>query len=170
MPKGKHLWPAIWMMPQDSVYGTWAASGEIDIMEMRGQVTNSIAASIFYGGKSPDQASSTSGATNFTIDFSADWHLYILEWDSNSIRWYIDNQSWHNESLKRNFWSGRGINPYWKEGQPFDQAFYWVLNIGVGGGIFDVPPGVWGTLTVEEAKQWPKPTMEFDYLRVYEWK
>jgi beta-glucanase (GH16 family) len=35
LPKGKLLWPAIWMMPKDSVYGGWAASGEIDIMEYR---------------------------------------------------------------------------------------------------------------------------------------
>lgn len=36
IPKGDWLWPAIWMMPQDSVYGGWPLSGEIDIMESRG--------------------------------------------------------------------------------------------------------------------------------------
>lgn len=36
LPKGDWLWPAIWMMPRDSVYGTWPLSGEIDIMESRG--------------------------------------------------------------------------------------------------------------------------------------
>lgn len=36
MPKGDWLWPAIWMMPEDSVYGIWPMSGEIDIMESRG--------------------------------------------------------------------------------------------------------------------------------------
>ena len=30
---GKSLWPAIWMLPEDSAYGGWASSGEIDIME-----------------------------------------------------------------------------------------------------------------------------------------
>lgn len=37
MPEGKQLWPAFWMLPKDFVYGkTFAASGEIDIMELRG--------------------------------------------------------------------------------------------------------------------------------------
>jgi beta-glucanase (GH16 family) len=37
MPEGKQLWPALWMLPKDFVYGnTFAASGEIDIMELRG--------------------------------------------------------------------------------------------------------------------------------------
>jgi beta-glucanase (GH16 family) len=36
LPKGDWLWPAIWMMPQDSIYGVWPQSGEIDIMESRG--------------------------------------------------------------------------------------------------------------------------------------
>lgn len=36
LPKGDWLWPAIWMMPEDSVYGIWPLSGEIDIMESRG--------------------------------------------------------------------------------------------------------------------------------------
>lgn len=33
---GDWLWPAIWMMPRYNAYGTWPASGEIDIMESRG--------------------------------------------------------------------------------------------------------------------------------------
>jgi beta-glucanase (GH16 family) len=36
LPQGDWLWPAIWMMPEDSVYGIWPLSGEIDIMESRG--------------------------------------------------------------------------------------------------------------------------------------
>ena len=34
MPAGDYLWPAFWMLPTDNVYGTWAASGEIDIFEV----------------------------------------------------------------------------------------------------------------------------------------
>ena len=36
LPRGDWLWPAIWMMPVNDVYGAWPASGEIDIMEARG--------------------------------------------------------------------------------------------------------------------------------------
>ena len=31
LPIGQGMWPAIWMLPTDEVYGGWAASGEIDI-------------------------------------------------------------------------------------------------------------------------------------------
>ena len=37
MPIGQGIWPAIWMLPTDDKYGGWALSGEIDIMEYRGQ-------------------------------------------------------------------------------------------------------------------------------------
>jgi beta-glucanase (GH16 family) len=42
LPVGDWLWPAIWMMPEDSVYGTWPQSGEIDIMESRGNSPQAI--------------------------------------------------------------------------------------------------------------------------------
>ena len=33
LPQGQGTWPAIWMLPEENVYGPWAASGEIDILE-----------------------------------------------------------------------------------------------------------------------------------------
>lgn len=36
LPKGDWLWPAVWMMPENSRYGEWPMSGEIDIMEGKG--------------------------------------------------------------------------------------------------------------------------------------
>jgi beta-glucanase (GH16 family) len=40
LPRGDWLWPAIWMMPEKSAYGEWPRSGEIDIMEARGNVVD----------------------------------------------------------------------------------------------------------------------------------
>ena len=37
LPLGDWLWPAIWLLPEDQAYGTWPASGEIDLMESRGE-------------------------------------------------------------------------------------------------------------------------------------
>ena len=42
LPVGQGVWPAIWMLPQDEAYGGWAASGEIDILEARGQKPNEV--------------------------------------------------------------------------------------------------------------------------------
>src|SRR6266487_811527 len=50
LPKGKHLWPAIWMMPTHEVFGEWAASGEIDIMELRGQEPSLVEGTLHFGG------------------------------------------------------------------------------------------------------------------------
>ena len=36
LPRGDWLWPALWMLPVDDAYGPWPNSGEIDIMESRG--------------------------------------------------------------------------------------------------------------------------------------
>ena len=62
LPSGHHLWPAIWMMPRDSKYGTWAASGEIDIMELRGDKPHEIMGTI-HGGSWPVYINS------YSVDF-----------------------------------------------------------------------------------------------------
>jgi len=166
MPKGKFLWPAIWMFPQDTVFGTWAASGEIDIVEFRGQRTNQIQGTIHYGGYWPHNKWSGSGELNFTTDFTADFHTFALEWDQNQMVWTLDGKEFHKENMKKSFYSGNGPNPYTKDGEPFNQNFQWILNIAIGGQFF--PNNVYGGLTVNDAKGWEKPTMEVDYVRVYQ--
>ena len=79
----------------------------------------------------------------------------------------MDGQHWHTEVTERMMWSGKGNNPYTKIGQPFDQAFYIILNVAVGGQFFGNGPYVGG----DEAKiLWEKNTMEIDFIKVYEWK
>jgi beta-glucanase (GH16 family) len=146
-----------------------AASGEIDIMEYRGDRPNEILGTIHYGGTAPNNIHSGSGETKFGTDFSADWHTFGVEWDTNEIKWFCDGKEYHREDIHRSMYSGKGNNPYTKPGQPFDQPFHWILNVAVGGGFF--PANVFGSeVTPEEAKHWAKPTMEIDYVRVWEWK
>lgn len=47
------MWPAFWMLPVHHTYGSWAASGEIDIMEAKGRHKNKSYGTIHYGGKWP---------------------------------------------------------------------------------------------------------------------
>ena len=47
LPQGQGIWPAIWMLPTESVYGAWPLSGEIDIMEAVN--TNAAGANAVYG-------------------------------------------------------------------------------------------------------------------------
>jgi len=80
--------------------------------------------------------------------------------------WFVDGKQYHRENMKRSFYSGKGPNPYTKDGEPFNQNFQFIINTAIGGGFF--PAEKFGDLTVAEAKQWPKPTFEVDYVRVYQ--
>jgi beta-glucanase (GH16 family) len=151
LPAGQGLWPAFWLLPQENAYGTWAASGEIDVLEARnlgGTGGNTIYGGLFYGGPWPRQIGSGEEyvvASNVTTDF----HVYALEWDDAEIRWYVDGTLF----AVRNSWSSTGgAFP-----APFDRPFHVLFNVAVGGN-YPGPPTSGTVLPV---------TMEVDYVRVY---
>jgi beta-glucanase (GH16 family) len=90
MPIGQGIWPAFWMLPTDEVYGTWAASGEIDIMEYLGQQPDRVFGTIHYGGTFPLNQSSSNSFTLGAGNFNDDFHEFALEWDPCEMRWYVD--------------------------------------------------------------------------------
>ena len=101
MPKGSWLWPAIWMMPEDSVYGDWPRSGEIDIAESRGNDGASYpdgrdsAISALHWGPiaEADAFYKTSGKHNLRrTDYSQSYHTYGVEWSGNYLFTYIDSR------------------------------------------------------------------------------
>ncbi len=151
LPGGQGLWPAFWLLPQDDQYGGWAASGEIDIMEavnLGGAGGNDIHGTIHYGGPWPNNLFSGDSYL-VPADATAEFHTYAIEWDVNEIRWYVDDVLF----AMRNSWSSTGGSfP-----APFDQNFYILLNVAVGGNF----PGSPDANTVFPV------TMEVDWLRVY---
>lgn len=151
LPSGQGLWPAIWMLPTDSVYGTWAQSGEIDIMEAINLAVgnNTVYGTLHYGGEWPNNVSS---GTSYNPESNAweTFHVYAIEWEDGEIRWFVDDVQYATQRT----WYSDGY-PY---PAPFDQRFYLVLNLSVGG-------------------QWPGPadaqtifpgTMLVDFVRVYQ--
>src|SRR5438034_2451702 len=58
LPQGQGYWPALWLMPEDSVYGGWASSGEIDVMENKGSDPTNVLGTLHFGGTYPNQAQS----------------------------------------------------------------------------------------------------------------
>lgn len=142
LPKGKGIWPAIWLLPTDNVYGSWAASGEIDIMEYLGQNTSKVYGTIHYGGEWPNNTSSSDSMVLTGGDFSDDFHIFSLEWDSSGMRWYVDSTCFETQF----------------HGQPFDKRFFLLLNVAVGGNW----PGAPNSSTI-----FPQ-IMEIDYVRVYQ--
>jgi beta-glucanase (GH16 family) len=155
LPQGQGYWPALWMMPEDAVYGHWAASGEIDVMENKGGDPGKIFGTIHYGGTPPHNAHSHGPHFDFPPGDSAqNFHLYAVEWTSNSISWSVDN---HVYETQTNWWSsinGGGHNPY---PAPFDQPFYIIMNLAVGGQFGGNPNDT--TLFPGE--------MQVKYVRVY---
>lgn len=150
MPRGKGLWPAFWMMPTDETYGGWPLSGEIDISEVIGDKPNVTYGTLHYGEKWPRNVHSGDKFTLPSGDFSDDFHVFAVEWQEGEIRWYVDGQLYQTQKEWRT-----ASAPF---PAPFNQKFYFLLNVAVGG-AWPGPPNA--------ATVFPQ-TMEVDYVRAYQ--
>ncbi|KAK9387370.1 concanavalin A-like lectin/glucanase domain-containing protein [Lipomyces mesembrius] len=130
LAQGDWLWPAIWMMPTDSVYGPWPASGEIDICESRGNDHTypaggvNVRSSTLHWGPTPalDRYWKTHSTLALKRNTFADgFHTFGLEWSDKYIITY------DNGSTVSDPWPGDDLQA------PFDQEFYLILNVAVGG-------------------------------------
>ncbi|MGD8230585.1 family 16 glycosylhydrolase [Vibrio sp. TRT 1302] len=177
LPSGQGTWPAIWMLPTDNKYGTWAASGEIDIVEAvnlkaqsdapateAGEIENRIHGTLHYGKAWPDNVHSGIGVTlPDGVNPADDFHTYAIEWEEGEIRWYVDNI--HYATQTHAGW----YSQYKQEGQlvnadslaPFNEKFHLLLNVAVG--------GAWAANANEQGINpdiFPQ-TMLVDYVKVY---
>eukprot|EP00479_Gromia_sphaerica_P002654 TRINITY_DN1311_c0_g1_i4.p1 TRINITY_DN1311_c0_g1~~TRINITY_DN1311_c0_g1_i4.p1 ORF type:complete len:221 (+),score=50.64 TRINITY_DN1311_c0_g1_i4:414-1076(+) len=110
LPVGDWLWPAIWMMPVDAQYGDWPASGEIDIMESRGNkvygpgpdgqrgvdgVGNTLHWGPAFEGNNYDLTDRKMwirdmvGTTD--EDFGEGYHAWNLVWTGDGLTTYVDS-------------------------------------------------------------------------------
>ncbi|MGY6562612.1 MAG: glycoside hydrolase family 16 protein [Luteibaculaceae bacterium] len=147
MPIGRGLWPAIWMMPTESVYGIWPASGEIDIMEYLGHEPNRIFGTIHWGLNRWGFRSQYYDSEE--INFSQTFHTYTCIWNENCILFQVDG---------RDIGIPNDRSTPLPEPWPFDQLFHMILNVAVGGNLPGNPDG---------STTFPQ-TMEVDYVRVYQ--
>lgn len=152
LPSTSGVWPAFWMLPTGSPYGGWASSGEIDIMESV-NTADSMHGTIHYGSNWPSNQQN-GGAFNNGTDFSADFHVFSIEWEPDEIRWYIDGQQYHSVNKDQWFSSAAPGN----DRAPFDTQFHLLLNVAVGGNWPGNPNG---------SASYPQ-TLEVDYVRVYQ--
>ncbi len=150
LPSGQGVWPAIWMLPTENTYGTWAASGEIDIMEFKGQEPATVWGTLHYGKPWPDNKHSGTQLKLATGSFTDDFHTFAIEWEEGVIRWYVDGQLYQTQKE----WDSAGA----KFPAPFDQPFHLIMNLSIGGG-FVGPPNV----------ETPFPRVFLvDHVRVYQ--
>ncbi len=152
LPFGQGLWPAIWMMPSESKYGGWAASGEIDIMELLGHDPAKVYGTLHYGGEWPNNVHTGKSYSLPQGNFSGDFHLFSIEWDTTQFRWYVDDIFYQSQTQ---WYSSQAEYP-----APFDEYFYLLLNVAVGGNW----PGNPDNSTIFPQK------MVVDYVRVFKRK
>ncbi|WP_214767277.1 MULTISPECIES: carbohydrate binding domain-containing protein [unclassified Exiguobacterium] len=158
LPTGKGLWPAFWMLPEQDKYGAWASSGEIDVMESWGSQPEKVAGTIHYGENWPNNKY-TGKDYHFPDGERIDqWHTYAVEWEPGELRWYVDGNLYQTQ----NDWYSKGKNTAtnYSYPAPFDQNFYLVMNLAVGG---------WFDGEVDATTKFPAE-MEVDYVRVYDLK
>ncbi len=148
LPKGKGIWPAIWMLPTNWEYGGWPHSGEIDIMENVGYMPDSVFGSVHTGAFNHLQGTQkTKGVLR--KDLSSSFHVYAIEWTENAIHFFVDNEEYL-------VFKNTGVNA---EEWPFDKSFHLLLNIAVGGN--------WGGKFGINDNIFPQKMM-VDYVRVYQ--
>jgi beta-glucanase (GH16 family) len=148
LPAGRGLWPAIWMLGNNINTVDWPECGEIDIMEHVGFEKDSIFGTIH--SKSYNHVIGTQkGKKIFITDPYTSFHVFSIEWTPERVDFFLDNTQYNhfaNEHKTKAEW-------------PFDDPFYLILNIAVGGnlgGKMGIDPSVF------------PGTMEVDYIRVYE--
>jgi beta-glucanase (GH16 family) len=145
-PYGPGLWPAFWMLGENIGTVGWPECGEIDIMELRGQEPHIIHGTIHGPGYSGGNPISKSYAlTNGRFD--ADFHLYAIEWDQDKIDFFVDDFLY--QRIERKDVPGEWV---------YDQPFFILLNVAVGGNYVGFP-----------TPQTPFPQkMTIDYVKVYQ--
>jgi beta-glucanase (GH16 family) len=140
-------WPAIWLLPQDWKYGSWPHSGEIDIMEHVGYEPGRIHGTVHTGAYHHSIGTQKGGSMHTNV---REWHTYTVEWRPEVVIFACDNavyQVFRKESDDSAVW-------------PFNQDFYLILNMAVGGD--------WGGVkgVSETAFSGEGQVMEVDWVRV----
>ena len=126
IPCGIGSWPAIWFMPVAARHGVrWPVCGEIDMMEHTMKEPDVLVYSLHSEKinhmRPPEQQRSTKV---FSQGASREFRTYGMEWTKDYIEYLLDGEPVCR--YDRNGTSDVGI---W----PFDQPFYMILNIAVGG-------------------------------------
>ncbi|KAG0043570.1 hypothetical protein BGZ89_006390, partial [Linnemannia elongata] len=139
MPKGKWIWPAIWMLPAHYQYGNWPASGEIDLVESRGNGPEYPAggydkvASTLHWGPSYEhnrfQMTHAEYALPAGQTFADDFHVFTLDWTPQGIKTFVDGNLLLNVPFDNMFKKGQfppWVENLWENSNaaPFDQEFY----------------------------------------------
>ena len=126
LPYEKGMWPAVWLLPTENVYGPWPSSGEIDILEAKNDESHIVYHAAHFGTSFASRKCQSRKV--MTGQTGGDWHSYGLVWTPEGISWYVDGANTFSVSM----------------GKPFDQKFHLIVNMAVSGeftGHMEPDPG-----------------------------
>lgn len=144
LPTGVGTWPAFWMLGEEVDTKEWPACGEIDVMEHVGRKPGVVQSALHSKSSFGDTVNK--GETQvLTID--SEFHVYGANWLKDKIEFFVDDEIYYTyqpETLNEETW-------------PFQNPFYIIINIAMGGGLGGpIDPAL------------TRARMEVDYVRVYE--
>jgi beta-glucanase (GH16 family)/glycerophosphoryl diester phosphodiesterase len=148
LPSGRGLWPAAWMLGNNIDKVRWPECGEIDIMEHVGFKKDSVFGTIHTGAYNHVKGTQK-GKTTFIENPYTQFHTFAIEWTPEKIDFLLDGE------LYNHFANEHKTSDEW----PFDQPFYLLLNLAVGGN-FGGQKGI-------DNSVFPA-TYKIDYVRVYQ--
>jgi len=149
LPEGQGLWPALWMLGSNIDTVGWPASGEIDIMELTGDLPGRVLGTAHFGANfNQHQYQTGTNLLEGDAKFSEEFHVFSISWKEDLIQWLIDDQVFHEFTP-----NDTGVQPY-----PFNQPFFFIFNLAVGGNF----PGSPDASTVFPQR------LIVDYIRVFQ--
>jgi hypothetical protein len=138
LPEGGGTWPAIWMLGANFDEVGWPATGEIDILEHKGNEPNTIHGTLHYPGNS----GSGDGSTTLISNASSEFHIYTMEWSADRIVFLVDDEVYHTYDNTPD--------------SPFNKDFFFILNVAMGGTFGgDIDPN------------FNESSLEVDYIKLY---
>jgi beta-glucanase (GH16 family) len=147
LPKGKGIWPALWMLGKNIDQVKWPNCGEIDIMEVIGSIPNRVHGTVHYGAQGTSTSIQKTGTYTLPSgDFSDKFNVYSLIWTADNMEILVNDISY----FKTNRTTIGSI-------YPFNEPFFMIFNVAVGGNW----PGSPDATTV-----FPQQ-MTVDYVRVF---
>jgi beta-glucanase (GH16 family) len=149
IPRGQGIWPAFWMLGNDIDKRGWPTCGEIDIMENIGKEPALVHGTIHGPGYSGEHGIGAPYALPSGQPFADDFHVYAVEWEPNTIRFYVDDHLYTTGTPADLPKGAKWV---------YDHPFFLLLNVAVGGGWPGDP---------DSTSVFPQ-TMLVDYVRVYE--
>lgn len=147
LPRGRGMWPAIWMLGADIGTVGWPRCGEIDVMEHVGFEPGRVYGTVHTEAYNHVKGTQRGGQVDVG-DLYDTFHVYAVEWRPERIDFSVDGRAYFS------FAKEPGGPTVW----PFDRPHDLILNVAIGGS--------WGGQQGVDDSAFPQ-RMVVDYVRVY---